>query len=300
MKRKGTDMDKNEKLHYALESHLAKRDEEGSFYCRALNTVSKEEYCYCRTCPLFGGFSRFGTEKEEPECWYFDLSVLAEEGRNPKQEWQRIQGLILAGVTQEFPDFLEREDKTKAYHLIEEAIQFAATAHKGDTRKGKDTPYVAHAMETMMLVANMTGDNQVIAAAALHDVVEDTDFSVEDIRERFGERIAFLVEHETENKREGLPKETTWKLRKQEQLSKVQGAPLEVKMIMLGDKLSNMRATLRDYKKNPTGLWDKFNMKDEKEQEWYYRTVGEQLADLRDFPEYQEYMSILDKVFGEK
>lgn len=291
-------MDKNVKLRYALESHLAERDEEGRFYCRALNTLSQEAYCYCKTCPLFGGFSRFGTEKEEPECWYYDLGSLEEEGRKPQQEWHRIQGLILAGVTKEFPDFLEREEETKAYHLIEEAIQFAAEAHKGDTRKGKNTPYIAHAMETMMLVAHMTGDNEVIAAAALHDVVEDTNYSIEDIRERFGDKIACLVEHETENKREELPRETTWKLRKQEQLDRVQGAPAEVKMIMLGDKLSNMRATLRDYEENPKGLWNKFNMKDEKEQEWYYRSVGKRLADLQKFPEYQEYMKILEKVFG--
>ena len=68
-------------------------------------------------------------------------------------------------------------------------------------------------------------------------------------------------------------------------------------MIMLGDKLSNMRASLRDFRKDPDNLWNKFNMKDVNQQEWYYRSVAEKLSDLKDYPAYQEYVEILDEVF---
>ncbi len=291
-------MDKNTPMHYTMESHVAKRDKEGCFYCRALNMVNPEGYDYCMNCPLFGGFARFGGQREEPECWYYDLDGLVEEERTPRQEKQRIDGMIMAGLAKEFPDFLEENPGAKYYHLIEEAIQFAAVAHKGTTRKGVRIPYVAHVMETMMLVAHMTSDNEVIAAAALHDVVEDTPYTLEDIRSRFGIRVADLVAHETENKRHDQPKEETWKIRKGEQLAKVESAPVEVKMIMLGDKLSNMRASLRDYRKDPEHLWDKFNMKDVKEQEWYYRSVAEKLTELKEYPAYQEYVCILDEVFS--
>lgn len=290
-------MDKNVQVHYTMESHVAKRDKEGCFYCRALNMVSREAYDYCLSCPLFGGFARFGGETEEPECWYFDLDGLVEEERTSQQEKQRIDGMIMAGLVKEFPDFLENAPGAKSYHLIEEAIQFAAVAHKGVTRKGVEIPYVAHVMETMMLVAHMTSDNEVIAAAALHDVVEDTEYTLEDIEHKFGKRVASLVAHETENKRPDQPKEATWKIRKAEQLEQVKSAPIEVKMIMLGDKLSNMRASLRDFRKDPDNLWNKFNMKDVNQQEWYYRSVAEKLSDLKDYPAYQEYVEILDEVF---
>lgn len=291
-------MEKNTGLQYVLTSHVASCDNAGNYYCRALHTVLGEGYCYCRNCPLFGGFSRFGGMTEEPECWYYDLVEVNDEPRTPEEQQRRIEGLILAGMTREFPDYLPDDERAKPFAVIEQAIQFAAHAHKGATRKGSAVPYIAHPMETMMLVASMTTDNEVIAAAALHDVVEDTSYTLEDIREQFGERIAMFVAHESENKREGQPKSETWKIRKQEQLEKVVSAPREAKMIMLADKLSNMRASQRDFRKIGKDIWNKFNMTDEAEQSWYYHTVAKVLSELSDTPCYQEYVSILTEVFG--
>lgn len=148
-----------------------------------------------------------------------------------------------------------------------------------------------------MLVASMTNDNEVIAAAALHDVVEDTPITIEEIEAEFGQKIAFYVAHESEDKREDRPKSETWKIRKQEQLEKTKDASRSVKCIMLADKLSNMRASLRDFKRDGRAIWQKFNMKDEKEQYWYYHAVADVVKDLADTPCYQEYISILDIVF---
>ena len=80
----------------------------------------------------------------------------------------------------------------------------------------------------MMLVASMTNDNEVIAAAALHDVVEDTPITIAEIEAEFGQKIAFYVAHESENKREDRPKSETWKIRKQEQLEKTKDASQSV------------------------------------------------------------------------
>lgn len=182
-------------------------------------------------------------------------------------------------------------------NVMEQAISFAVKAHEGAKRKGNHMPYIIHPMEVMTIVASLTSDEEVIAAAALHDVVEDTSYTIEDIRQTFGERIATLVAHETENKREGQPKSETWKVRKQEQLEQAQYAPMEAKMIMLADKLSNTRASLRDVQKEGHSVWQKFNMKDEKEQEWYYRKVAEVLSELRDTAPYQEYESVLEELF---
>ena len=72
---------------------------------------------------------------------------------------------------------------------------------RGLYERGSSVPYVAHPMETMMLVASMTSDNEVIAAAALHDVVEDTPITIAQIEQEFGATIAMYVAHESENKR---------------------------------------------------------------------------------------------------
>ena len=77
--------------------------------------------------------------------------------------------------------------------LLDRAIIFAVQAHAGTERRGKGFPYIVHPMEAMAIVSTMTADQELLAAAALHDTVEDTDVTVEDLRKEFGDRIAALV-----------------------------------------------------------------------------------------------------------
>ena len=152
-------------------------------------------------------------------------------------------------------------------------------------------------METMGIVSKMTDDTDVICAAALHDVLEDTPCTPEILKENFGDRIASLVASESENKREGQPKDETWHIRKEENLLHVKDAPIESKMIMLADKVSNMRSTVRDFHVSGDRIWEKFNMKDEAQQAWYYKSVAHVLKDLAYLPAYQEYVYMLEEVF---
>ena len=144
----------------------------------------------------------------------------------------------------------------------------------------------------------MTDDEEILAAAALHDTVEDTDATVEQIRSRFGPRVAELVAGESENKREDRPAEETWKVRKQETLEHLKTAPREIKIITLGDKLSNMRALYRDHLVLGDRLWDRFNQKDPKEHAWYYSGVARCLEELAGAPAYEEYLQLIEKTFG--
>ena len=73
-------------------------------------------------------------------------------------------------------------------------------------------------------------------AAILHDTIEDTDTTYEDILHHFGSRIADYVREETENKRENLPAESTWEIRKRETIEHLRTASIEVKMLVLSDK----------------------------------------------------------------
>ena len=98
--------------------------------------------------------------------------------------------------------------------IIEEAVEFAKKAHEGAVRKGTAVPYIVHPVETALIVALMTTDEEMVAAALLHDVVEDTPVTEEEIRSLFGERIASLVHAESEDKSK------SWWERKQEKIRK--------------------------------------------------------------------------------
>ena len=82
--------------------------------------------------------------------------------------------------------------------LLDRAIIFAVRAHAGTERRGKGFPYIVHPMEAVEIVATMTPDQELLAAAALHDTVEDTDVTVEQLRAEFGERVAALVADESD------------------------------------------------------------------------------------------------------
>lgn len=181
--------------------------------------------------------------------------------------------------------------------LLSEAIIFAANAHEGQFRKGTQIPYILHPMETAAIVGTMTTDDETLAGAVLHDVVEDTDATADEIEELFGRHVAALVASESENKRENDPAESTWKIRKQETLDHLKNAPLDVKLIALGDKLSNMRAIYRDYNTIGDGLWKRFSQKDKNQHNWYYRSIAECLFELADYQAYTEYVGLVETTF---
>lgn len=183
--------------------------------------------------------------------------------------------------------------------LVSRAASFAAKAHAGMKRKGNGLPYILHPFEAASIVGTMTDDCEVIAAAMLHDVVEDTPFTLSDIEARFGSRVAALVGAESENKREGIPPEQTWRVRKEEAIESLRScSDAAAKMILLGDKLSNMRSFARDYKAQGDALWQHFNQKDPEMHGWYYRTIAELMPELRDTDAWQEYDVLVRRVFG--
>ena len=183
--------------------------------------------------------------------------------------------------------------------ILDKAIIFATNAHSGSCRKGTNLPYIIHPMEVAAIVSTMTDDKAIISAAMLHDTVEDTDATIEDIRREFGDKVADLVSSESENKRDNLPSSDTWKIRKQETVDRLKNeSSKEVKMIALGDKLSNIRAIWRDYATIGDKLWERFNQNDPHEIMWYYGAVAESLSDLEDTFAYKEYVEIVNEMKG--
>lgn len=183
--------------------------------------------------------------------------------------------------------------------LVSEAIAFAVKVHDGMRRKKSNLPYILHPMEAAVIVATMTDDQNLIAAAALHDVVEDAGVTMEEIEEKFGKRVRDLVASETEDKRADLPPSSTWHIRKEESLAVLEATKdIGVLMVWLGDKLANMRSIYRDWKVEGDAMWQKFNQKNVAEQAWYYRSIIALTERLSGTSAWIEYKTLTELVFG--
>lgn len=182
--------------------------------------------------------------------------------------------------------------------IVDKAIIFAVNAHSGDVRKGTKLPYIVHPIESCAIAASITDDKEIIAAAVLHDVVEDSNYTKEDLLKEFGERVMNLVCSDTEDKMRDIPLEKSWKLRKQATLDFLDKSTKEEQIICLADKLSNMRAIYRDYNRLGDKLWERFNQKNKNEHAWYYSGIAEKLTFLKETEAYKEYEELLKKVFN--
>jgi myo-inositol-1(or 4)-monophosphatase len=182
--------------------------------------------------------------------------------------------------------------------LLDRAIVFAVRAHAGTERRGKGFPYIVHPMEAVEIVATMTPDQELLAAAALHDTVEDTDVTIEQIRTEFGERVASFVAAESDEPHQRPDSVENWRARKQAAIERIARASRDAKMVALGDKLSNMRAIARDYAEQGDRLWDLFHAKDPKDHEWHYRGLADALSELKDTFAYKEFEQLVNQVFA--
>lgn len=182
--------------------------------------------------------------------------------------------------------------------LLDRAIKFAVDAHHNTERRGKGFPYIVHPLEAVEIVATITPDQELLAAAALHDTIEDTDVTFEQIRAGFGDRIAELVHAESDRFIEGVSEEDSWHARKQAAIDRLAAASHDAKIVAMGDKLSNMRAIWRDYQVKGDALWSIFHVKDKASHEWHYRGLAASLSELSDTFAYKEFVRLLDGVFA--
>lgn len=176
--------------------------------------------------------------------------------------------------------------------MVEKAVAFASKCHEGACRKGSNTPYIVHPLETAVIVSLITDDKDLICAALLHDVIEDAGVSKSQLEKEFGRRVAQLVMDETEDKSK------SWKERKSATLRHLESASREAKILVLADKLSNLRTTARDYLLMGDEIWQRFNEKDKSQHAWYYTNIAALLDDLDNLAAYKEYKSLCDHVFG--
>lgn len=184
--------------------------------------------------------------------------------------------------------------------FFDKAAHFAIDAHAGTERRGHGFPYVLHVMEAASIVASMSNDPELLAAAVLHDTIEDCGVSRETLQELFSKRVADLVAAESDNGvGDAPPQGAPWKERKEYALKTLASEARDAKMVALGDKLSNMRAIALDYREQGDALWKKFHAPADELHEWHYRGLAEALKELDDTAAYHEFVRLIDEVFSQ-
>ena len=152
---------------------------------------------------------------------------------------------------------------------FDDAFLYAASLHATQTRKGTGVPYLAHLMSVAALVLEDGGDEDEAIAALLHDSVEDQDATVDQIRERFGDKVARIVDACTDSDVKPKP---PWEERKTRYVEHARHAPPDVVRVSAADKLHNARSVLADYRVLGDELWSRFNARRDQTL-WYYREL---------------------------
>jgi (p)ppGpp synthase/HD superfamily hydrolase len=154
---------------------------------------------------------------------------------------------------------------------FEEGLLFAKGKHDGQTRKATAVPYIAHLLSVASLVLEAGGDEDLAIAALLHDVVEDCGGApmLEEVRRRFGERVAHVVQGCTDTDLDPKP---PWRQRKEDYLTHLQTADADIRLVSAADKLHNARSILADYREFGESVWERFQGKRDGTL-WYYRSL---------------------------
>lgn len=175
-----------------------------------------------------------------------------------------------------------------------DALELAAWAHRNQLRKGTDIPYFTHPAAVAALLLKHGFGEEMAVAALLHDTVEDTDVTLEEIRRHFGDRVAELVKGASEE-----DSSASWEERKSATLEYLKTAPPDVAALSCADKLHNAISIARDHGRHGEAVWERFHRGREK-MAWYYRglvhsleqSLGESTALLR------ELSDVVGKLFG--
>lgn len=183
--------------------------------------------------------------------------------------------------------------------MIHKSIIFAAEAHNGQLRKGTKLPYIIHPMEVAQILSYQNASEEIIVAGILHDVLEDTDVTYQDLVHQFGEYIATLVsECSSDNC-------NSWRTRKQHTLDKIHSSDnQDVVLIMCADKISNLRSIVYDVQRGSQEVWERFSAP-KNDVLWYYDQLFKEISNKPGLPivlvrEYAMLYLQLQKMLNDK
>jgi (p)ppGpp synthase/HD superfamily hydrolase len=161
---------------------------------------------------------------------------------------------------------------------FEDALLFAAEKHRHQIRKGSKVPYLSHLLGVASLVIEHGGDEDEAIGALLHDVIEDQEVTEEELREKFGPRVAEIVAGCTD----GVPDATTgqkppWRQRKEAYLAHIDASrAASIRLVSTADKLHNIRSIITDYRTWGEDLWTRFS--GGRETIWYYDALAKRFS----------------------
>jgi (p)ppGpp synthase/HD superfamily hydrolase len=181
---------------------------------------------------------------------------------------------------------------TQLTERFEKALVYATQTHRGQRRKGEDTPYIGHLLAVTALVLEDGGNEDQAIAALLHDAVEDQGGleQLAEIRNKFGEQVAEIVDGLSDAY--GYPK-PPWRQRKQRYLEHLRHEQRPaVLRVSLADKLHNARDTRRDLRQHGTQSWKRFKG-GQQGSLWYYRSLVEIFKQRFDSPMVSEFEEVV-------
>ena len=188
---------------------------------------------------------------------------------------------------------------------IVEAFNFAYNAHKNTHRKSSTIPYIVHPLDVASTLMKNNAPEHVVIAGLLHDVVEDEDYTLSDIRHEFGDEVAALVDGASEPEKlinaDG-GKSKTWPERKAHTIEFIKNVDRDMKLLSCADKLANIRDIIRDYDRLGDGVWDIFNASKDSVA-WYYISMLDAFGNgdegISDMPAFKEFEKCVGEIFGD-
>jgi (p)ppGpp synthase/HD superfamily hydrolase len=175
--------------------------------------------------------------------------------------------------------------------IVEKALQVASKSHEGQYRKNTDIPYIIHPVAVGMMLLKSGYSEEIVAAGILHDTVEDTPLTLEEIKRDFGAKIAEIVEGSSEPDK-SLP----WKARKEHTIEFLKTASEDIRAVVCADKLHNIRSIIKDYEQVGEEVWSRFNAGKE-QQKWYYTNIVDSLGAQSSFELLNELRAEVDRIF---
>src|SRR3989344_2450091 len=152
---------------------------------------------------------------------------------------------------------------------IQKAINLAALKHKDQKRKSDGLPYIVHLFSVMLILSQHTDNEDVLVAALLHDSLEDTDYTPQELEQDFGPGVLKIVLEVTEPKKAEDGSKLPWRTSKDAYFAGLEKASKEALMVAAADKIHNMNSISKAYLEQGDPLWLKFSSPKE-QQLWFY------------------------------
>ncbi len=173
--------------------------------------------------------------------------------------------------------------------LIEKAIRIAVVAHKEQIRKTDSSPYVAHPLMVAFKLMKHNFSDEVIAAAITHDVLEDTEFPEEKLKEELGDEVLAIIKGVSEDT------DLEWEKRKEKYIESVKNGGEEIWAVSIADKIHNAESLIDFHGEHGPDTWGKFSRpKDQKL--WFEEEMLKMLQESWQHPLVDEYKVLVDRL----